>query len=81
MLEKVKLIKIGNSQGLRLPKWIISKYGFGNHIILEEMQEGILLRTGKKNKFSWEDTYKAMAETEEEWDDWQNAEIDAEMHL
>ena len=81
MLEKVKLIKIGNSQGFRLPKRVISKYGFGNHIVLEEMPEGILLRTSKKNKLSWEDTYKAMAETEEEWDVWQDADIDAETHL
>lgn len=34
MLKKAKLIKIGNSQGIRLPKEMISRYGFGERVIL-----------------------------------------------
>lgn len=82
MLKNVKLIKIGNSQGLRLPKWLISKYGFGKYILLEETPEGILLRPTEENKLSWEDTYKAMAaEEQDEWNDWESVDVDLEMHL
>jgi len=42
MLE-AKLIKIGNSRGIRLPKKIISKYGLGNLVLLEETEDGILI--------------------------------------
>ncbi len=82
MIKKAKLIKIGNSQGIRLPKRIISKYGFGNLILLEEMDDGILIRAAQSGKLSWEDTYKQMAEVEqEEWDDWHNMDVDLDDHL
>jgi antitoxin MazE len=81
MLE-AKLIKIGNSQGIRLPKRIISKYGLGSSVLLEETEEGILIYAAKSEKLSWEDTYKAMAESEQdEWSDWQNMDVAEETHL
>ncbi|MBX3056024.1 MAG: AbrB/MazE/SpoVT family DNA-binding domain-containing protein [Anaerolineae bacterium] len=81
MLE-AKLIKIGNSQGIRLPKRIISKYGLGNSVLLEETENGVLIVAAKSEKLSWEDTYKAMANAEQdEWTDWQNMDADEETHL
>jgi antitoxin MazE len=81
MLE-AKLIKIGNSQGIRLPKKVISKYGLGNVVMLEETEDGILIHAAKSGKLSWEDTYKEMAVMEkEEWDDWQELDVDEEAHL
>ncbi|MFO7680772.1 MAG: AbrB/MazE/SpoVT family DNA-binding domain-containing protein [Chloroflexota bacterium] len=82
MIE-AKLIKIGNSQGIRLPKKIISKYGFGNLVLLEETEDGILIHAAKSGKLSWEDTYKAMAEAEDqdEWEDWQNLDVAQDTHL
>jgi antitoxin MazE len=81
MLE-AKLIKIGNSQGIRLPKRIISKYGLGSSVLLEETEEGILIYAAKSEKLSWEDTYKAMAKAEQdEWTDWQSMDVAEETHL
>ena len=81
MVKKAKLIQIGNSQGLRLPKSMISKYGLGDNIILEELPQGILIHAGTDAKLSWEDTYKAMAQEQDEWVEWQELDIDAEDHL
>lgn len=82
MMLEAKLIKIGNSQGIRLPKKIISTYGLGNVVLLEETQDGILIHASKSGKLSWEDTYKEMAVMEkEEWDDWQELDVDEEAHL
>ena len=81
MLE-AKLIKIGNSQGIRLPKRIISKYGLGSSVLLAETADGILIYAAKSEKLSWEDTYKAMAnEEQDEWIDWQNMDVGEETHL
>ena len=81
MLE-AKLIKIGNSQGIRLPKRIISKYGLGSSVLLAETADGILIYAAKSEKLSWEDTYKAMAnEEQDEWTDWQNMDVAEETHL
>jgi len=81
MLE-AKLIKIGNSQGIRLPKRIISRYGLGATVRLEETKNGILIHAAKGGKLSWEDTYKEMAVMgKDEWADWQGLDIDQEDHL
>jgi len=79
MLLEVKLIKIGNSQGIRLPKKIISKYGLGNLVLLEETPAGILIHAANGGKLSWEDTYREMSSVEQDkWTDWQNMDIDQE---
>lgn len=81
-MVQAKLIKIGNSHGIRLPKRIISKYGLGHSILLEETDAGILIYAPKREKLSWEDTYKAMANAEQdEWNDWQDIDVSEETHL
>ena len=65
----VKLIAIGNSKGIRLPKVLLQKYGWGDSLVLEETEEGIFLYSNEKNKFSWKETYRAMAADREDWSD------------
>jgi antitoxin MazE len=65
----VKLVPIGNSQGVRIPKALLQKYGLSNSLVLEETDQGILLRKKREDKLSWEDTFKAMAEEGEDWTD------------
>jgi len=80
MMQATKLIKIGNSQGVRIPKAMINHYGFGERLELTEVPEGILIRTIDQGKLSWQDTYQSMkteAEIEKkEWDDWESFDID-----
>ncbi len=72
----IKLIPIGNSKGVRLPKALLQKYGFNNSLLLEETDRGLLLRNKEDGKISWEDTYKAMASEKEDWDDFDTALLD-----
>jgi antitoxin MazE len=65
----VKLVPIGNSQGVRIPKALLAKYGLSDSLVLEETDRGILLRKKQEDKLSWEDTFKAMAEEGEDWTD------------
>ncbi len=61
---------IGNSQGIRISKLLLQKYGFIDRLVLEETDRGILIRKpAEDNRFSWEDTFKAMAQEEEDWRD------------
>ena len=54
-----KLVNIGNSKGIRLPKKLIEKYHLDETLILEEKNEGILIKADiPDNKLSWEETYK-----------------------
>ena len=68
--KDTKLIPIGNSQGIRISKPLLQKYGFMDRLVLEETDRGILIRKpDEDNRFSWEDTFKAMAQQEEDWRD------------
>ncbi|KAA3602279.1 MAG: AbrB/MazE/SpoVT family DNA-binding domain-containing protein [Candidatus Scalindua sp. AMX11] len=67
--KNIKLIPIGNSKGIRLPKEIIQKYGFSESVVLEEREEGVLLHRKDGNKLSWEDTFKAMSDEKENWNE------------
>jgi antitoxin MazE len=65
----VKLISIGNSKGIRLPKAVLQKYGWSDSLVLEETDEGIYLYGKKTSKLSWQETYRAMAAEKEDWSD------------
>jgi len=72
----IKLVPIGNSKGVRIPKALLQKYGLNNSLLLEETAEGLLLRKKEDSKLSWEDTYKAMADEKEDWDDFDTTLFD-----
>jgi len=77
------VVKIGNSQGVRLPKRLLSLYGLSVRDGLEVVQtrEGILLKptTGLDSKLGWHDAYRDMAAEaaeQEEWSDWDTVAAD-----
>lgn len=72
----IKIVQIGNSLGVRLPKTLLQKYGFTHSIILEETTQGILLRKKQDDKLSLSDTYKAMADDGEEWKEYDQTLLD-----
>ncbi len=71
-----KLVPIGNSKGIRIPKALLQKYGFNDSLLLEETDRGLLLRKKDDHTLSWEDTYKAMANEKENWDDFDTTLLD-----
>ena len=67
----IKLIQVGNSKGIRLPKKLISKYKLDTGISIIEKDDGILIKPLiEDDKLSWEQTYKSMAEEKEDWKIW-----------
>jgi antitoxin MazE len=67
--QTINIVPIGNSKGIRIPKTLLQKYGFSDSLILEETEQGLLLRKTEDAKLSWEDTYRAMALEDEHWTD------------
>ena len=66
----VKLIAIGNARGIRLPEALLKKYGWGDSLVLEETEQGVLhICDNERNKLSWKETYRAMAADNEDWSD------------
>jgi antitoxin component of MazEF toxin-antitoxin module len=75
---KLKVSRIGNSRGVRLPADVLKRYRIGDSVILEERSEGLLLRPDRhaETKLSWEDTAQAMAAAREDWSAWDRATSD-----
>jgi antitoxin MazE len=66
---ELKVVAIGNSRGVRLPKAVLDKYAIKGELVLEQRQEGLLLRNKGDKRLSWEDTFKQMANEREDWSD------------
>lgn len=57
----LKVVRIGNSRGVRLPAPLLARYRIKNQVAAEERPEGILLKPVKDDRWSWEETARAMA--------------------
>ncbi|WP_319522069.1 AbrB/MazE/SpoVT family DNA-binding domain-containing protein [uncultured Desulfosarcina sp.] len=71
-----KIVPIGNSKGIRIPKALLQKYGLKDSLLIEETDQGLLLRNKEESKLSWKDTFKAMADEKEQWDDFDTTLLD-----
>ena len=71
--KEVKLVAIGNSRGIRLPREMIAQYGWSESITVERSERGVLLRGRKQPSLSWKETYQAMAAADEDWSDFDAA--------
>jgi mRNA interferase MazF len=71
-VRELKIARIGNSRGVRLPAASLKRYSVGAVVVMEERTEGILLRPAGPavEKLSWEDTARAMAAGNEDWSEW-----------
>ena len=70
--RELKVARIGNSRGVRLPASSLKRYSVGSVMIMEERAEGILLRSAGPalEKLNWEDTAREMAVSGEDWSEW-----------
>jgi len=58
---KISIIQIGNSQGIRLPKAVISQCGFKD-IIEAEIKDGkLILSPIQEPRKGWREAFEAMA--------------------
>lgn len=77
---KVKIIRIGNSRGIRLSKSLIEQYNMKDEVLLETKKDSIVIRPFESPRASWEKSFKKMrlrgddvlldkeTELEPEWD-------------
>lgn len=53
-----KLIQIGNSKGVRIPKSVIEKYSFDNELEIIESKEGIIIKPISQIRKGWDAMFK-----------------------
>ncbi|GAB6064103.1 AbrB/MazE/SpoVT family DNA-binding domain-containing protein [Deferrisoma palaeochoriense] len=55
-----KIIRIGNSQGIRIPKPILEQCGLRGEVILEPSEGRLVIRPAKPRQ-GWDRAFRAMA--------------------
>jgi antitoxin MazE len=66
---KTRLIKIGNSQGIRIPKPILEQIGATDELELEVQDDELIVRSLKAPREGWAERFHEMAEMAERGDD------------
>jgi antitoxin MazE len=63
---RTKVVKIGNSRGIRIPKSLIDKSGLKNEVELEISEGQIIVKPVSKNRESWNEEFKKMAKNKDD---------------
>lgn len=63
---KAQIVSIGNSQGIRIPKTLLEQSQLSGEVDLELHDLGILIKKTRKPRENWEESFKSMAENDED---------------
>ncbi len=56
-----KIVKIGNSRGIRIPKSIIEQINIDSEVELEVKNDSIIIRPISKKRVNWDKSFKLMS--------------------
>ena len=59
---RTKLIKIGNSRGIRIPKAVVERLQLTDDIEMIVKEDHLELRPGRKPREGWADAFREMAQ-------------------
>jgi antitoxin component of MazEF toxin-antitoxin module len=76
--RRLKVARIGNSRGVRIPADTLERYRIQDSVEMEERSDGILLRPvgAFTPKLTWEETAREMAAASEDWSAWSTLDAD-----
>jgi len=63
---KAQIIRIGNSQGVRIPKTMIEDGKLSGEVELELHESGILIRSLQKPRANWDTAFKSVSEVDDD---------------
>ena len=58
---KTRLVRIGNSRGIRLPKPIIDELGLTDEVDVEVLPDRLVIRPSRGHRAGWADAAKSLA--------------------
>ena len=59
---KTRLVRIGNSQGIRIPRVIVEQTGLQGELELEVRDRQLVVRPTSRPRAGWEDRFREMAQ-------------------
>lgn len=58
---KSRVIRIGNSQGIRIPKPLLEQAGLSDEVELEAQAGQLIVRPARQVRAGWEESFRQMA--------------------
>jgi antitoxin MazE len=58
---KTRLVRIGNSQGIRIPKLLIDQAGLSGEVEISVQDDSLVIKPGKKPRTGWIEAFQKMA--------------------
>jgi antitoxin MazE len=61
-IMRARVVKIGNSQGIRIPKTLLEQTGIMDDVELDIEKDKIVIRPISNPRIGWESAFKAMSD-------------------
>ncbi len=61
-----KIIRIGNSRGIRIPKTLLEQTGVSDEVELEVKNNHIIIKPAQKPRKGWQDKFQTMAKNSDD---------------
>ncbi len=58
---KARIVKIGNSQGVRIPKLMLERSRLADEVEIDAQDHQIVIRSARQPRQDWETAFRAMA--------------------
>ncbi|OUL30087.1 MazE family transcriptional regulator [Nostoc sp. RF31YmG] len=58
---RTRIVKIGNSQGIRIPKPLLEQSGISTEVEIEVHGDRLIIRPATKLRVGWDEAFAAMA--------------------
>lgn len=59
---RTRIVKIGNSQGIRIPKLLLEQSGIHAEVEIEVQGDHLTIRTASQARTGWDEAFATMAE-------------------
>ncbi|MEL7349992.1 MAG: AbrB/MazE/SpoVT family DNA-binding domain-containing protein [Cyanobacteria bacterium P01_A01_bin.116] len=63
---KTRIVKIGNSQGVRIPKLLLEQSGIHEEVEIEVEGDCLTIRTAQGCRAGWDEAFAAMAKNQDD---------------
>lgn len=78
---RTRIVKIGNSQGIRIPKLLLEQSGIQAEVEIEVQGDHLVIRTAPRLRDGWDEAFANMADQQDDalldegnTTDWEQAE-------
>ena len=58
---KAKIVKVGNSKAIRIPKLILDQLNLGSEVEMTVQSDELVIRSAHHRRAGWEEQFQAMA--------------------